>query len=296
MKRKVVQQGTTTLMVSLPSSWAKQHQVRKGGEIEIEPYGASLLISTEAAPTKKTITITITAKNQEDLQVLLTHAYRKGFDTIIVKGVDRTLAQKVTRITNNLLLGFEVTSETVDECVISNISEPSDEKYDVLVRRVFLIDKELIANTTGDVSELHQQLDRFVLFCRRVLVKGSSERDALVGWELLTFLTHIGHGAVYLNEYITSNRVNLGTKSKELLGNLKDYYQLLQDAQYKKDVTLINEINAKKKRFQFGKCYKYLRTAKGHEAVVLCHIRELFRLIQLASSPILSGLLTESNQ
>jgi len=43
MKRKVSQIGPATLMVSLPSKWAKQFGVKKGSELEIEEKGNKLL-------------------------------------------------------------------------------------------------------------------------------------------------------------------------------------------------------------------------------------------------------------
>ena len=36
MKRKVVQQGPSTLMVSLPAKWAKRLGIKKGDEINID--------------------------------------------------------------------------------------------------------------------------------------------------------------------------------------------------------------------------------------------------------------------
>jgi hypothetical protein len=91
-------------------------------------------------------------------------------------------------------------------------------------------------------------------------------------------------------KYALDNKVKVSSRTMELLKYLQDYYELYYNAFYKKDIKYIHEINRKKKQFQFGKCYQYLSESKGRESVLLCFIREIFRLIQVGSSPVLSGL------
>ena len=47
MQRKVNQIGPSTLMVSLPSKWAKRYNVRKGDSVEVTEEGKSLHIYPE---------------------------------------------------------------------------------------------------------------------------------------------------------------------------------------------------------------------------------------------------------
>ena len=47
MKRSVIQLAGKTLLVSLPSKWARNCGVRKGEDIEVEERGKSLVITTE---------------------------------------------------------------------------------------------------------------------------------------------------------------------------------------------------------------------------------------------------------
>ena len=47
MRRKLVKQGNATLMISLPSKWAKENKLDKGDEIILNEYGRDLIVSTE---------------------------------------------------------------------------------------------------------------------------------------------------------------------------------------------------------------------------------------------------------
>ena len=47
MKRKLVRQGSSTLMISLPSKWVKSNNLDKGSEIDIDEKENVLEISVE---------------------------------------------------------------------------------------------------------------------------------------------------------------------------------------------------------------------------------------------------------
>ncbi len=299
MRRKIIKQGVATLTLSLPSKWAKKFNLKAGDELDVDEQDSNLLVAAKPREKKKEITVEITEANKEDIEVILTHLYRRGFDTITLKGVSAALMNTVTAVTKDLLLGFEVTEREGKQCKITNISEPTEEKYEVLLRRAFLIIKETQTTVLRDfekgrfenmkeIEELRKQQDKFVLFCRRILTR---ERNSTIEWELLTFLMHIEHAYYYLYAYAYENSVKKNERIIELLKDLEKYFQLYYDAYYKKDMNAIHKINKLKKEFQFGKCYRYLEQTKGKETIVLSNMREIFRLIQIGSSPILSELL-----
>ena len=177
MKRKLVQQGTSTLMVSLPSKWIKENKLEKGSEVDLDVEGENIFISKGIIKVKKEVSITIDGNNRKDIFNILTHIYRKGFTKIIVRNSDEKLNSKISDITKDFLLGFELTSKTKNSVTIENISEPNEEKYDVMLKRSFFIIKEM-QNSILDgvekdyydvdiVNDLRDQLDRLLLFLRR---------------------------------------------------------------------------------------------------------------------------------
>ena len=47
MRRKVIKQGPSTLMVSLPSKWVKNKNIKRGDEINLFEQGEDIIISLE---------------------------------------------------------------------------------------------------------------------------------------------------------------------------------------------------------------------------------------------------------
>jgi len=305
MQRKLVKQGAATMMISLPSKWIKANELSKGDEINLEEKGKELIINTkETLKQKKETNIKITNENQQDIKNILTHLYRKGFDKIILEGLTTNLLKKIRIITNCLLLGFEITERNSTKCILENISEPIEQKYNVMLKKVFLIIKETqnliikdfekgrFANM-HEIEETKNQQDKFILFCRRLLIKEKS--NSLLDWELLTFLMHIQHTYYYLYKYVSKNKIKPDNEIISLLKNLRDYFVLFEDGYYNKNIKSIHKINNLKEHYQFGKCLSLIEKTKGKESVVHSYIRELFRLIQIGTSPVLSELLEEKD-
>ena len=299
MRRKIIKQGAATLTVSLPAKWAKKLSIKPGHEVDVQEKGAELIVSSSKAPAKKTITVEISANNRADIKPILTHLYRRGFDTIVLNNVTSDVGKEITKITKDLLLGFEITEREGKQWKIASISEPTEDKYEVLLRRAFLIIKETeelifedfkkgTYSNEEQIENLRTQHDKFVLFCRRLI--STSNQDQLLEWELLTFLMHIEHAYCYLYSYAADNKVKISDKTISLLENLEKYFQLFYDAYYKKNIQAIHELNKRKKEFQFGKCHEALSQAKGKETVIISYLREIFRLVQIGSSPVLSEL------
>ncbi|MBU4069656.1 MAG: hypothetical protein KJ646_01615, partial [Nanoarchaeota archaeon] len=133
----------------------------------------------------------------------------------------------------------------------------------------------------------------FILFCRRLLIKEQSNN--LLEWELLTFLMHIQHSYYYLYEYVEANKIKKNNIIIKSLKDLQNYFSLFYDSYYNKNMESINKINHLKNKYQFGEVLKLIETSKTKDAVIFSYIREIFRLIQIGTSPILGEIL-ESNQ
>lgn len=301
MKRKLVKQGAATLMISLPSKWIKENHLDKGDEIDLEEKDNNLIIG-KSIKEKKEVSLNIKEENKKNIETILTHAYRKGFDKIFLKGKNKEILKEVKIIVNDLLLGFEITEISNEKIIIENISEPSGQKYDIMLKKSFQIIEEtqdIVINdfennkfpNLQDIEDLRKQHDRFGLFCRRLLVKENTGKNPVTQWELHTFLMHIQHRYQFLYEYAAKNKIE---KNKEVIGLLKDskiYFQMYKEAYFNKDMHLIHKIINLRKDYYFGKCLKALEKSKGKDNIILSYIREIFRIIQIGTSPILAELL-----
>ncbi len=303
MKRKLVRQGSSTMMVSLPSKWIKANSLDKGDEIGLEESGNALMISPkEASKAKKETTIKLSEENKHDIYPILTHLYRKGFSKITIENTNPHLMKQIRQITAKLLLGFELTETHPSKCTIENISEPTEDKYDIMMRKVFLILEEslqmlaldFVSNKLQNLEEMEEtrnNQDKFVLFCKRLLTKGIQNKNQASEWELLTFLLHIQHAICYLYKFAAENKIKSESQMNSLLDSAKEYFALFKGAYYNSDIKSVHKINSLKQTYQFGKCLTALEKSKGKNAIVYSYIREIFRLIQIATSPILSEVL-----
>lgn len=302
MQRKLIPQGLGGYTIYLPKKWVDKKGLHKEDSVDILEVGPNLLVKAETTQTRA-ITFAIDKEDADwDLKVLLVHAYRKDFDRITLKSEAAMDIRHIESVVAESMLGFAITKKTNHEVEIENISEPSGEKYEAVLRRVFLINKETITTVkeglekgeeaSVKVKELRGQLDKYVLFCKRILYKERYEHDPLLQWELLTFLMHINHTLFYFSQQLQERKIKADKQLAAHLGGLLEYYTLQYDAFYKKDLSLVKRINQERQKHHFGKLLKDLESSPKH-AVPLSFLREAFRLVQIGTSPILAELIEQ---
>lgn len=301
MERKLIAQGGGKgFTIYLPKKWVEGAGLEAGDSVTLVDTKDGLLVSGSKAQKRETV-VTVTKENQLDIRHILTHAYRNGFDRIEIRNAEQKILDETKEIVNDLLLGFEITSREKGRCVLENVTEPAEEKHEVIQRKAFLLIKETMQILiTGfeerafrDVGELRALQDKYILFCRRTLIRSKYKYDPILEWELFTFLMHIEHGLYYLNRYAIENGIGKDSEVAGLLRELQRYFNLFYQAFYKQSIGLIHKINKGKAEYHFGKCYEMIEEAKGKRTVILALIREIFRLVQVATSPVLSGLIKE---
>lgn len=300
MKRKLVKQGSSTMMISLPSKWIKANNLEKGSEVELEEKNNQLTIGTEVLG-KREITIEANQENKNDARNILTHLYRRGYDQITLKGFKDSL-KIIRQVTSNLLLGFELTDISQSSITIENISEPTEQKYDVILKKIFQIVEETQKtvresfeinkfSSFEDIQDLRNQQDRFIFFCRRLLIRHNTGKNIPIHWELLTFLMHIEHAYFYLYKYCSEKKIEKNKAILEMIKETENYFKFYQEAYFSKNISLIHKTINIRDEVYLGKCSDLLEKSKGKYSVILSYIKEILRLIQVGSSPILAELL-----
>jgi len=138
-----------------------------------------------------------------------------------------------------------------------------------------------------EIEDLRNQLDRHVIFCRRI-ISGQYGNDVL-RWELLTFLMHIQHAYYYMYKYIVEKGLRADSQLMQLLKDAENYFLLLYEGYFKKKEEDVHKIQRLKDKYQFGLCLNLINKSENH--VVHSYLREIFRLIQLGTSPVLALIL-----
>lgn len=294
MKRKLIKQGIEGLTIYLPKKWADARGLKPGNEVDIAEVGEVLQI-TAGVQKGQSVTLPLTGEDSDYALQFITHCYRLGYDAIVVESKDTKIRWLVEKQAVPLLLGFEVTDKTAENITLSNISEPSEDKFEIMLRRIFLIiqhfGEETVSllhgqKTSFDPREEREQLDRLIVFCKRTITKKlNGFTKPMPYWELLTYLMAIGHGYQYLYEYLTHQKIKKGERETiayaETLGK---YFQQLYDAHFQKDLAKIRSLNAKRREYCFTLPEKLLDGSK--EPNVIAKLQYCMRLTQLASGSV----------
>jgi len=302
MKRKLIQQRES-FTITLPKDWIEKFKLKAGDEINLDPANNQLVISAGGLKEKKEISIKITKENEFFLYSNLALMYRMGYDRITIEVYAPKVIEKIEEIVEKYLLGFGIAEKTKTNCIIENVTEPSEEKFDVLMRRLFLIIKETSQVVLSDmqageyknlkkISDYRNQHDRYVFFCRRIISKRLlKEEHPGLNWELLVFLMHIEHGYHSLYRYLQKNKkfkVSRGTI--KLFKEAEKYFDLFYHAHYKRDKEKLIEMKKTKDKLLYDESYGLMAKTTGPESVIVCHIREIIKFIVIGATPVFSSL------
>lgn len=289
MKRKLVKQGSATMMVSLPSKWIKKNELEKGDEVDIEEVDNTLVISEKnISSEKKEIEMSIDTDVESAVRIMLVNAYRLGYDRIKINFKDEKVFNIIKLETYNHILGFELISKTNNQCIIENITEPSKDQFDNIFSKIILNIEELLVSTEkmlkGDkveYSTTEQKIMQYANFCRRILTKEHDNNYALK-WSFHVELIHGQRELYHLMKYLEKNKVKYERELIVLLENCKDVFNLLKKAYYEKKLSYIEEIHRIEKEITYKKGYPIFEKTKS--PVVAHNIMKAHRDFYLASS------------
>jgi phosphate uptake regulator len=146
VKRKIIQLGTKTLLVSLPSKWARDHKIKKGQEVDVQTHGDTLMVRSgpkRVAP----VNIDINGFDSSLVWYTLIAAYRQGLDEVTLTFKDKMIWDR-TKLKNvrlldllhtitEQLLGWSVAKTTSKTVVIRDLSKLNPEEFDHSVTRTY---------------------------------------------------------------------------------------------------------------------------------------------------------------
>jgi phosphate uptake regulator len=220
MKRKVVSQGPSSMMVSLPIKWVKEFDIAKGDEVDIIQEGQELIVSSG----KKKVggKIVIKLESDDGLYVFrnLQAAYVNGYDEIEFKYPSSKVAKTIQESIMKFLVGFELISQDKDGCVVRSITTGKDEEFDIVLKRVFqgIVQMSEIfldfLKGKGDLDlilGLEMINNRQVLHLQRIISQGKSGGEYL--YAMLLLLEKIANEY----KYIVYNKADKGKIGPSML-------------------------------------------------------------------------------
>ncbi len=301
MKRKLVQQGASTLMVSLPSKWVHQHNLTKGSEVNIESLENNLLIAADSIELKKEKTIYLQNSIESSVRTLITTVYRSGYDRILVFFDDEKQFQQLTNIIKTRLIGFEIIKKEKKSCIVENITEPSADQFDTIFKKMLYNITELFETTKKrtteniplkEIEEIQERIQRYDNFCRRIIIKKKVlPQHTEVFWNFLTLLIH-GQREIYHLNRLYQEKIIISQKTIDLLSDAQELFNLIKESYLEKNIALLAKIHSAEKELIYKKGYALLQQKSGKENIIIYHLLSSIRQFYQANSP-LTGLLVD---
>lgn len=299
--RKIVKHGEATMMVSLPSKWVKNNNLKKGDELSVIENSSSIIFSTDKnKKIKKEITIKLTSSVESSVRAILTNLYRLGYDKIIINYSDPEILKVIEKELKNILIGFEIIKREQNKCIIENILEPSTEqlnnifsKFILNIDEIFIIFEGFLNGKKENFIETEKQIQSFDNFCRRMITKDNISNSQL----RLSYHNAIYHGQrelYYALMILNENKIKSNYVS-DLLKEAKLIFETLKKSYDTKDLSLLEKIHKIENEVILNKGYDYLKKSKNPiERLVIHRVLSAIRNFYFASSPLIGLLAVDS--
>ncbi|PIZ52496.1 hypothetical protein COY27_00090 [Candidatus Woesearchaeota archaeon CG_4_10_14_0_2_um_filter_33_13] len=191
-QRKLIQHGPSSLTLSLPSKWLKERKLTKGDSLFVEEEGNKLIVSTKESVKLDKISVDITELDRTSTMLYVQSLYRFGFNEMEFKFRKSTTVhyrknQNVNFSTAihkmvNRCIGAEVVEQHEDKVIVKSITKEAEEDFRIVLRRAFLLLKEVsftylegVKNNNHSliesVEEMHDNINKFVSYSLRLLNK-----------------------------------------------------------------------------------------------------------------------------
>ncbi len=252
MKRKVSLIGPATLMVSLPSKWAKEFGVKKGDELELTPQGRNLLIETKSLKKSDMLKISLNGLNANLIRYTIYSSYRKGYDEIRLdfdeeyvfdeNSKKKVLVLDVINSVVDNIIGMEIVLQKQNYVLLKEISTVNHEEFLNTLKRIFIT----LFNTSSDMKDCietknkevlerikklsDKKINRLCNFCSRIINKGGIvEIDKVPHYySIISSLEEIGDSVEEICE-IGLKDMHIEEEVNRLYGLLELLYLLFSD-------------------------------------------------------------------
>ncbi len=296
----MIKQGLGGVTLSLPIKWIRDHNLEGGDEIEIKEINEGLLLSVEGKKERKEISISLTAKDESSIRDQLNDLYRLGYDQITINYTDKKQVKLIEKIITSRLLGFEKTLEDEKKILIESVTEPNDEKEQVLLRRMFLLIKESFSlvednlksgklTCLEEIKTMNTKIGLYDNFNKRnIYKKRMVEARVNFYWNLYTDLLLIHQSLLHLVEGLNNKPLRFSNNSLNYFYLISTYFNSVYDAFFKNDIKSIRETSLQLKELLYQKIQISLLKSSGTESLLLYYLGELSRLVYLTTMPISS--------
>jgi phosphate uptake regulator len=238
MKRKIMKLGPATLVISLPSKWARKQEIKPGDEIDLEEQENSLILrlKEDVKNTKEIIDI----RNINKLyKRIFASRYLKGVDEIEIHFDTQEKSRAIQKRVDDMI-GMEVIEQGKDKIIVKDLSGQNQDNFDNILKRILFLlnslsDESLKAIQKREtdleyLEDLEKNMNRFTDYCFRILnKKGHTDyRETAVLYCILFLLEDIGDEYKKFLAYINIHKLELSNESIKIFEHINNLTKNLQ--------------------------------------------------------------------
>ncbi len=260
MKRKVIQLGGKTSVISLPSNWIKNYNIQKGDELNVEESSNSLIIKPDKQTSeKRKITIDIENFNERTLRYATSAIHKIGYDEITLRYDSPKLLNVIDHLTKNLLLGFIAIDQTPKKIVLKSISNEVESEFNSTLRRAFLVTNSLANSTLEAIESKNFQIlpsllnlentnNQLTSFCLRLINKGFYKEKEKISFivPIIWNLEKIADEYKYICNQLSKNNLEIQNEIIKILKETNQFFNSYYELVYNFSPEKLNDLVDKK--------------------------------------------------
>lgn len=277
-----MQQGSGTLVVSLPSKWAKKYGLKKGDTIKFDEENGRLILSTEKAISTMKKEMTLKTTNETAIRWIMALAHKTGYDELEIFFDNPAIIPMIQKTVVNELPGYMIIEQSDKRCLVKAVSQALESEYENTQRRAFLVGLSLAESSLQMIKEknyknltsllsLELTNNQLSQFCERILNKhGYKEPNKttyayVVIWNLEKVVDEYRDICKKLAE---APNVKLSNETIAMFEKTNNFFKKYYEIFYKKDINELANAIAERKKIKH-EIYELMEQKKGIEHYVL---------------------------
>jgi phosphate uptake regulator len=179
MKRKLIQLGPKTLLVSIPTKYVEKNNLKKGDEVEIIENKKELKISFQNKVEEKKCSFDMGNLERVGNRYIAS-AYRLGYDELTLKYSNSNYIKKLPQKLSNITIGMTIIKQEEKKCIIKDLSRLKKDELPNLINRSwyiildmckdinkFIFEDNYVELSTMDIRE--KSVNQFINYSLRLI-------------------------------------------------------------------------------------------------------------------------------
>lgn len=244
MNRKVVQQGPSTLMVSLPTKWVKENSIQKGDDIDVSEEKGRLVLTLNKKPEMLKREF-----SEHDFGILnkyfVNYFYQKGYDEVLIR-FESDIADEIERRVRDLI-GFEIVEKKKNSILIRALVQINEQEFETVLKKLFqitlVIGDLILENKLKEAREMEKENNKYCDLCMRILFKNKYKYPEN-GFALFALLRELEQAGDLYKQIAIDFELPL----KDIFQQIHAYFRLYYEMYYNYDAGKVQRFFSEKER------------------------------------------------